>query len=684
MADTINIYNTEIRLPEQPPLELIDGYGLSKQQQYWNRKELPSFFNKVSYDKEDNLILTDEQIEYSAEEVRRCKNGYWFFNGGIPTYITGKNYFYLQWWKLEDDIYPSYRDTDRRYFLFLDYWEKKEFCYGVVRAKKRREGATSQATANLIYECIFFKDSKCGLVSKTRDDARAAFVDMVSFGYRRLPVFLKQRQINREDSVTELVFAKKAPTNKDGSHISDDEGNRSRVNFKAPALNAYDSGRLSRGLIDETGKFPVEVPASKMLAIISKTLVKGSKRVGFLEVPSTVNSLTKGTGGEFKRIWDMANQFKKLPTTNRLVRYFTPAYDGYEGFIDRYGMSVINEPTEEQYEYLVSKHVRRDEETNDLISELSEEDIRLGAKHYVQVKRREDLDDDDLEEEIRMNSCDEKEIFMSAASDCPFNAIVIKKQQQLLEDNPPYIRKITFYRDLDQKIKWRDDEKGMWNILAFPTKEEENAYTVTNSGKTPSNTSKFVMGCDGVSATQNSNYGRVHGSKAAAFIMNRNTMQYIAMYFGRAETKEKFHEQILMACEFYGCKVWIEKVADSYFDYYRERGRLNYLGKYPLSVIPSEKRFENPERLYGFPVTPFAMTAQLDNMVAYIEPDSAIGYSYCETIFFSILLEQLLIFDNNDRTKSDCVIAATIALCVALEPVSTPQKLKQPLLQTYN
>ncbi|WP_196301326.1 hypothetical protein, partial [Streptococcus pneumoniae] len=77
---------------------------------------------------------------------------------------------------------------------------------------------------------------------------------------------------------------------------------------------------------------------------------------------------------------------------------------------------------EQQFEYLVNKWVKKDEETGEIISELSEEDIKKGAKYYVQVKRRIGLEDDDLEEDIRMNPCDEDEIFQSAVSDCHFNS----------------------------------------------------------------------------------------------------------------------------------------------------------------------------------------------------------------------------------------------------------------------
>ena len=66
-----------------------------------------------------------------------------------------------------------------------------------------------------------------------------------------------------------------------------------------------------------------------------------------------------------------------------------------------------------------------------------------------------------------------------------------------------------------------------------------------------------------------------------------------------------------------------------------------------------------------------------------IEPDFIVGNSYCETIVFDTLLEQLLLFENDDRTKSDAVIAAMITLCCALEPVNTYKKVNSPLVKTY-
>src|SRR3954470_5688527 len=161
---SVDIYGSLVHTPDQP--EIIDNWHLPKSEQMWVRKDLPDFFDDVEFDKDGNAKLTFEQKEYAAKEVERCKNGFWLYINGVATYLTGKHYFYVQWWKLEDDIYPDYRDADRRYFMFLNHWENILWCIGIGRGKKRREGASSQATSNLIYECIFFTNSNRGLVSK--------------------------------------------------------------------------------------------------------------------------------------------------------------------------------------------------------------------------------------------------------------------------------------------------------------------------------------------------------------------------------------------------------------------------------------------------------------------------------------------------------------------------------------
>ncbi len=678
----IDIYGSLITLPESS--EFIETWGTDNPKlQKWRRRELPDIFDVVKKDEDGNALLNPEQADFAKEEVRRCKEGFYFMNNGHLTYITGKNYFYLQWWKLEDDIYPDYRDADRRYFLFLNFWECVLWCLGIFRGKKRREGASSQATSNLIYECIFYTNSNCGLVSKTQIDSRDTFTDMAAFGYQQLPVFLKPRQLNREGSVTELVFAAKIDKKNNNS-----KGLRSKINYRAPVLNAYDRGRMSRILGDEGGKWPLDVPFSKFVAIVSKTLVKGAKRVGFMEAPSTVNEMTKGGGMQFKIAWDGANQFKTggKKTPNRFVTYFTPAYDNYEGFIDEYGMSVIDEPTPEQYEYLVKRWVVKDPISGDTVSEVSEDDIKKGARAYV-LSRRIGLTGELLEEEIRMNPCTVQEMFEAANTDCAFNSYNINQRKKILEDAPIYKRKVLFYRDEDtQKVKWRDitdNEKNFHWEITWGLNENQfqnNKFHILHGGKCPGRTDDGAIAVDSYS---NSQGGRKYGSKACALIGRRsdlldpeNTGKPIGMLYGRPSEKDKLHLQVLLAGEFYGYSIWYEHTADDYDGFFKDRGKKGYLGIYPKSLIDPTKR-ETQDRHRGTPITPFSLTKQLDIGISYFE-------NHCDKIDWIEILDNALVFDPYDRTKYDILVSFLILLSVLMERPIKPTPKRNPLIQVFD
>jgi len=562
------VYGTNITIPEPNGYVEDWGYPNDISEQYWRRLPLPDFFELVEYDSDGNALLDSRQAAFAREEVRRCKEGFYFLNNGKTIFITGKNYFYLQWWKLEDDIYADFRMSDRKYFLFLDHWEKITWCLGIIRGKPRRAGATSQATSNLIYECIFFKNSLCGLTSKTQADAKAAFTNMVSFGYRQLPVFLKPKQLNNKDSVTELVFAHKSVDVKGtkGSAVDTDTGHRSKIDYKAPSLNAYDSGRISRLLADECGKWASDVPASQFLSIVSKTMVKGGKRVGFCELPSTVNELTRGGGEQFKLIWDVADFTKSEERTpNRIVRYFCPAYDGYVGFIDKYGNSVIEEPNEEQYNYLVENFVGA--------GDLNAEDIKLGARRYL-LKKRSTLEGVALEEEIRMTPFDEREMFMLRNANCHFDAILLNDLYEAAKVSEPEVVEYGNWTWENgkpyTKAVWEktSNEAARWSRAKNFKLPEGETYEKRGENFLPKNHIQFIMGCD---PFQNSVVESGEGSKATSAVLNRYdigindpiyNMMFVSKYHARPKMVELFHMDMVLQCFAYGGQILIEAKMD--------------------------------------------------------------------------------------------------------------------------
>jgi hypothetical protein len=690
MGDIIKIYGTDVTLPDKPDDSEIEDWGMPKEDQYWRKKSLPPMFKDLRYDSLGRIVLTEEQQNFCLSELKRIREGFWMFLNGVATYITGRHYYYLQYWTLENKKPPEYRDTSRRYFLYLEHWRKVYWCLGILRGKGRRTGATSESTSNSIYAVTTIKQSKCGILSKTGPDARKLYLYRVQFGFRHLPFFLQPTLANDKDNKSEMIFAVPLKKNQKASLIDEVEGLNSMIDYQTTGLNSYDQERLTWILADEGGKWPPDVPFSQFLSIISETLVEGVEKVGFGEFPSTVNEMTKKGGAEFKKAWDGATWVKEEfdeedeendkefdedseETANRFVRYFCAAYDGLPGFVGKYGESIIEAPNEQQSLFLIAKYGEKKFKGQ----------LRHGAKSYLLRKRRK-LKGEKLEEEIRKYPFNEVEMFMAANIGCVFNSLKITDQRQRLADNPIVTRKLLFYRkqDAGQTIGWRDANKSdeiYWEIIALPPSGEENKYKYEGELRKPLRKTDGVIGVDGYSNEQG---GRKYGSKACGMIYRKfdfsdpeNTGMFIGWIYGRPSRKEILHDQILLCSEFYGYQAFWEQTADDYLTYYRQRGRIGYLGKFPMNSIDPVKRAK-AERFFGFPISPFAMTKQLDCMISYIE-------DYCGQIYWDKLLEQCLVFEPTDRTKSDCVVSAMIALVSSLNITVKPSAPAQPLVTTY-
>ena len=657
------IYGIEYRLPEKP------NYISSKKQKF-TKTPIPEDFDDLEFDEDGNAIYSDEQIKFITKEGERIKNGYWFYNNGTPTYITGLHYFYLNYWTLEDGNSPDYRDTDRRYFYFQDYCDKLPQCYGIVRIKKRREGATSQATCYLVWKSITQKKQFCGIVSKTGKDASDAFIYMVMNGYRNLPIFLKPR-VEDEETKTELVFKKKKDKRKTkgrerGKIFDDDIGLESKINFKNTALNSYDSGRVSALLIDEAGKFPKEVPVNQYWPIVKKTLTRGAIKVGFCLIPSTANDAKSG-GEPYKALFDESSQFANQYTASGLYRYFCPAYDGYEGFIDEYGMSIIDAPTEEQKKYIKERYGMN---------------ITMGAKEYLIEQRKLIKDKKALSEEIRMNPFTEEEAFMIDQKKCYFNSEKIYNQIDFLKEEKVRLRRVRLFWKDDKTVDWADDKDGPWMIQKFPDDDEKNKVREHEGIKSPANAHKYVSGIDPFKSSVISG----KGSMGACYVFERydindpnNTGMPIAEYVDRPRLKSLFHDEMLKAAVFWGYKACYENdVGDDFVDYFTNKGFKGYLMRTPESAIDKNKR----RHVVKYGVTSgdaFALARQLDTCITYIE-------NHCEKIVFPDLLEELLQYDHENRTVYDRTVAFMISLLsgVSLEGKKQEKASVSIPLRTYN
>jgi len=337
------------------------------------------------------------------------------------------------------------------------------------------------------------------------------------------------------------------------------------------------------------------VPFSTFISIVSKTMVKGVKRVGFMECPSTTNKMENG-GKEFKEVWDNANQFKFERTPNRLVKYMTPAYDGYFGFIDRYGHSVIDEPTEDQYNYLVENFVG--------IGDLTAEDVRKGARQYL-IEKRALLEGTAKEEEIRMNPFDEKEMFQSALSFCLYDQAALEAQKDWLTYNDGLIEKGNlvwengdkYYKEVDtygqeteikiSKLVWVPHERGIYEkVVGWEPPEMNNVY-LRNGFFVPNGNYSIRIGCDPFKYDKTKDNRK---SDCATYVYNMEDLlnpsnpfseMFVMRYVGRANTTDIQYDNVLKLAWYCGSQVLIERniglEPKKYFQKEKCAGFLTYL-----------------------------------------------------------------------------------------------------------
>lgn len=652
----ITIYGIDCTIPDMPIKTDIEGYGKPRKKQKFHVPELPESVTNPTFDSKGNPIWTTSDQQIMAREIRRCINGYWFYCNGTPTYICGFHYYYICYWTLENGKTPEYRDSDRRFWIFFDECYNDSYILGIVRGKKRREGATSQGSAASTRIATLEDNQRCGTISKTGTDAQDLFQNMIVPGFMALPRFLQPTLDGNTNPKTKLSFIEPGERGKDVSANKVSlrrKGRNSFIDFRNTKLNSYDSGRFSFVLIDEGGKWE-DVPINKYLQIVQQVLVEGASKVGFCYMPTTVNPPNNGGMVFKKQVWDLCDQFKEgRRTQNRMVRYFQPAEDGYAGFIDEFGQSVTNPPTREQLEYLLEKQL----ENPKARERISKEDLAKGAIKYLDDQFSVLKSPDAIAEFKRMYPRKEEDMFEFDVSESPFNLQNILSQREAIKDKK-LIRRGRLYRDFTTgKVNFKDAESGFWQVYQLPL--VPNDFSEVAGQKTPHQKHSIKIGGDPF-RLNSVGKGGSNGSLLVGSVLDHNdpnnTGLPMAIYKGRPKDKKAYFEEALMACEFWGCMVTFEEDAtDDYVPYFREHGAIRMLGRTPDAAINITKPTQAQITWGVKSANPFQLAKQLEVAVMYIE-------TYCHKIYFDSLLEDLSLYDHDERTARDETVAFMIWL----------------------
>ena len=688
----VNIQGIDVRYRDLLPDEEILYANLPQDEQYFRRLAAPFTEDDIAeliqldYASRKEKYTTAQKSWVEREERRMSYGeGVYASINGVLTYLPGSYWGYINYWTLEHDDLPDYREADRIFFLWMEYLHFETEVLGITRGKGRRQGASSLGFYWMWWICGRHESQIGGSISYNDTKAQDNFQGMFIKGLTcLLPCFSRDISSKSENKVK---WEKPNETAKRGV-IRKKEGLNSSANFLPNGINAYDGGRVTWLLPDETGKYD-KMNINTYWSKVSPTLKVGRKKVGTAYMPTTVNPPKKG-GENYKKFWDDANQNAINPKTgepyglrtkHKVVRYFVPATEGFAGCIDKFGQSVVEDP--------VVPVMGNDGEW-----------ITKGARTIILEERALKDDDEQLLEHRRDYPLDEYDMFAFYQGTCEFNEKNFIAQLKWLEENPVYLRKCRLYpeqvtkgnlfndkKEVFKEIRYMDDEAAGWLLLEAP--EKANFYDHRGRMR-PLNTTRYSIGVD-----QTKDGFSVGGSKATICVFKKSHivegvekgLYPVAIYVGKPHLMGQFYEEVFKACLWYGCKVNFEIDSGTHFyDYFVARDADLFLEWTPRIAIDPTKK--HPLIKPGSEsANPYQLAMQLEVAKKYFDGTIPDGYNgNVHRVKFPILLRQGLEYNHSERTKSDIIISLIMALLPCFGSLDyvdpTPLKPKR-LLPTY-
>lgn len=664
-----NLTPVYFSLPSPPKdLTKIDGYGLEKDEQYFRRLEMPRKLRQIEqhalrslYDiekrnRQDTVQgykfylkfweIVEQERDNIEDELKWIRNvwwwrtyGYWYYNDGEPLFIPPDYFDFLNFYHIaEAECYPEYRDDVRRKYCYARYLEDctetfkdlddtgrakknengqyemtdlgRRLFFGDCEPKTRRTGATHEALHKILKGAITNQSYFSTIISFEGDNAEKHYKKKLLPAFDTYPMVLKPMwEGNRRPTVLRLD----APPNV--YHI---QGLRSAVAYSdSGGLFKNDGDRLNGVLNDEQGKAVNStadiferwhVNKYTMSTGMGINILKGA----YVKNPSTVEQLESGSVPYYK-LCMMSDFYRRIPikgqTAEGFARIFLPAYLRLEGFIDRFGMSVINTPTERQRRlspYAIFSVSNR------------------GAKETMQAERDSLLAENTPESleayrSIRRKSPFEwAECWLGSAGNVGYNLEIIDKRLgEVNKDKsigkPPYktgyfyrengningnvffevsneIPKFKISMDLPRSLTNQREGIEVWDglsqksVMSWRPRNGQNftcgidPFRNLNASQAKANSKSGFS----LSNSRQSNGGIAilweyddsidHGKDKKEW----ESFKCICSYSYRPSTQEEYFEDVIMACQYYGAMMYPEQNVEAFIAHVYKRGYGGY------------------------------------------------------------------------------------------------------------
>jgi len=670
IGDIVEIADLKIALPPKPKEKDILNYNKRKELQKWDRKPLPDELIKTETEKEfrsfgENFV--NKHLPYINNEFEKRSKGVWFYNNGEATYLTGRNYMFVQWSKLQHKYYPDYRYPQRVLYYHWEACVADNRCLGQCYCKNRRSGYSTMDSSDNVDYGTQTESAAVGMMSKTSADAKKKFTKMVVPIYKHYPFFFKPIQDGTTNPKVELAFREvsRRITSQEKGTKKSDEGLNTSITHHTTTLNSMDGDEINKMSLDEIGKFAKECPFDDYWQIAKECLVKGEEVVGKVMAGSTANAHDKG-GAEFKSIfYDSKLETRDLDTQQTisgLYSLFIPAEYNLSGYFDQYGNCILeNNP-------------------DGVLNNLGKIKTN-GSIAFLKAKRKQLASQPDkLNEELRKHPSNERHAFLTGTEDCLFDSMKIEDQLAYNETKIDLRTKrsgLWMRGDLVwivkyESVRWINNPKGKFLTSYIPSGEIANNHIIIKGKRAPGNSHLFAGGVDSydISGTVDGK-----GSKGSFHIVSKNTFpyapeQFLLEYCDRPQNADIFYDNVMKGFVFYGCETLIENNKPRILYEIKRAGLRKYSANRPDRKFHQLSKTE--KELGGIPSSSSTVPSHAEFIENYvlrrcgvntIEEFGEVGRM--GNTYFDELLYDWLTFDIHKREKFDRSISSGYALWLA-------------------
>lgn len=577
---------------------------------------------------------TFKNKQFWDQEWERCKNG---LTIGKYT-ITGRNYFWLNYYRLESSIsdkltgekmrtedFPGFIAKQYEYFHYLELCRllKKDACV----FKARGVGVSEIAANN---ECVDYTFEEESLNITT-----AYLEDYVTNTLNKIWAQFDFLNTNTDGAFRHVRQKFDQSMHKRASKVDKD---KNESGWKSEIIGiTHDHPRKLRGfrangiVFEEAGSDPMlETTYTQAEALVRV----GGKRVGIRVV--------QGTGGEsgpalagLNKMFNNPEAYKILPYKHTYNQDGQTAYTGY--FIPAYTMWFGDDDGNVGFDS--RGVVYEDKAKAHFIKEFN----KIKDPHLLLVTKAE------------FCFTPEDAFILEGSNRFDQNLLVEQLQAITMHKTiagPQHIRLYWNHNDdgtpnKDQRPKVEIVSDSPIQITELP--KEDSAGNVYNG--------LYCSGIDAIDVDSTTSTGQTDVSQFCMVIMRRSfgaqPPKIVAVYKDRPQHLQTAFDTALKLCSFYNCMTLVEATRISIKQYFEKEHKLHYMMRRPQATANSSKKTNF--RQYGVPATEAVIEHYLDLIEQYI-------VDYSTEIQFPDMLNELIKYSYAAKRKFDIVAALGMTL----------------------